>query len=82
MNLTIDSSRRGTRASNSSKKITHGAEARARAKTCLTAFSLSPTYYLSAPSEIFGEKTYLVQKFRSLDTDEIRPTLIRDRLRQ
>ena len=43
--LTIDSSLRGTRASSSSKKMTHGAEARARANTCRTAFSLSPTYY-------------------------------------
>jgi hypothetical protein len=46
--LTIDSSRRGTKASSSSKKITHGAEALARANTCRTAFSLSPTYYRSA----------------------------------
>lgn len=35
----------GTSASNSSKKMTHGEEARARAKTCLTARSLSPTYW-------------------------------------
>ena len=34
----------GQRASNSSKNITHGAELRARWKTVLTAFSLSPTY--------------------------------------
>lgn len=44
--LTRESSRRGTRASNSSKKITQGADARARVNTCRNARSLSPTYYM------------------------------------
>mmetsp|Transcript_28069 Transcript_28069/g.69721 ORF Transcript_28069/g.69721 Transcript_28069/m.69721 type:complete len:205 (-) Transcript_28069:248-862(-) len=38
--------RRGTRASSSSKKMTHGAEARPRAKSCRTARSDSPTNLL------------------------------------
>ena len=42
--LTILSSRRGTSASSSSKKMTHGEDARALENTCLTARSLSPTY--------------------------------------
>lgn len=41
---TRESSRRGTIASSSSKKMMQGDEARARANTCLTARSLSPTY--------------------------------------
>ncbi|EEQ46250.1 conserved hypothetical protein [Candida albicans WO-1] len=40
----IDVSLLGTNASNSSKKIIHGVEARALWKTCRTAFSDSPTY--------------------------------------
>lgn len=44
--LAIESSRRGTRASSSSKKMTQGEDDRARANTCLTALSLSPTYFL------------------------------------
>lgn len=44
--LAIESSRRGTRASSSSKKMTQGEDDRARANTCLTALSLSPTYCL------------------------------------
>jgi hypothetical protein len=39
------SSRRGTRASSSSKNRMHGTEERARVKTCRTARSDSPTYY-------------------------------------
>lgn len=39
------SSRRGTSASSSSKKITQGDEARALENTWRTARSLSPTYY-------------------------------------
>lgn len=44
---TILSSRLGTSASSSSKKMTQGDDARARENTCLTARSLSPTYYVS-----------------------------------
>ena len=44
------SSRRGTSASSSSKKMTQGDEARARENTCRTARSLSPTYYTSPVS--------------------------------
>mmetsp|Transcript_27219 Transcript_27219/g.60264 ORF Transcript_27219/g.60264 Transcript_27219/m.60264 type:complete len:626 (+) Transcript_27219:604-2481(+) len=40
--------RLGQRASSSSKKITHGAEERALANTCLTLDSDSPTYILSS----------------------------------
>lgn len=38
------SSRRGTNASSSSKKMIQGDDARARENTCRTALSLSPTY--------------------------------------
>lgn len=40
--------RRGARASSSSKKRRHGAAARARANSCRTALSLSPTHLFSS----------------------------------
>ena len=43
--LTKLSSRRGTKASSSSKNTTHGDDDWARMNTCRTARSLSPTYY-------------------------------------
>ena len=49
--ITIASSRLGTRASSSSKKMIHGADERARWNTCRTALSDSPTYYLSVSSK-------------------------------
>lgn len=82
------SSRRGTSASSSSKKMTHGEDALARENTCRTARSLSPTYYQSpVRSRIFihaekASESYLVEQLRALDTDKIRPRLVRDRLRQ
>ena len=82
------SSRLGTNASSSSKKTTQGDDARARENTCLTARSLSPTYYPNAgdcqpgPSQGPADGTHLVQQLWSLDANEICLGLVGHRFRQ
>lgn len=75
-----ESSLRGTKASSSSKNITHGEEARARENTWRTARSLSPTYYVSPGSESILKKefktTHFVEQLRSFHTDEVCSGLI------
>lgn len=83
--LAIESSRRGTRASSSSKKMTQGEDDRARANTCLTALSLSPTYCLIKRCQPRNtskkkKKARLVEQLWALDGDKVCSTLIRDGL--
>src|SRR5258707_12705697 len=74
------SSRLGTNASSSSKKMMQGAEALAREKTCRTALSLSPTYYpgiISTPIDnALMNESYFIEQLRTLDTDKICARLI------
>ena len=66
---TSEEDRLGTRESISSKKITQGAEARARWKTVRTARSLSPTYMFSnsGPVNIIVTTSGIVNLLLSLE---------------